>query len=78
MGQCAVLIMQVNQRGQPVREEIIYTSWGTVHALTTTITDDMRDQAIALLCEKLKVEIVLTNATKHGDTEVVLRECPDV
>ena len=65
--------MITNQRDEPIYKETIYTSYGMV-AAATPITDDIRDQAIALLCEKLKVSIVRTNATKHGAMEIVLRE----
>jgi len=65
---------QVNQKGEPVQEDTIYSYFGNVCA-SMPITEDVRDKAIALLCEKLQVEIVLTNATKHGTTELVLRDC---
>lgn len=66
--------MRVNQRGEEVVEDTLYSSCGMVFAFNSKITDDDRDKAIALLCEKLKVSIVKTNATKHGATELVLRE----
>ena len=37
-------------------------------------TDYDRDQAIRLLCERLRVQVVKTNRTKHGNVEVVLRD----
>ena len=66
--------MATNNAGQPVKEETIYSMCGQVFAFNTQITDAMRDEAIALLCEKLRVDIVLTNATKHGNTQLVFRD----
>lgn len=60
-----------NQRGEVIKEETLYSD-GVVHDWAN-ITDQDRDQAIALLCEKLGVEIYRTNATKRGYTEVQLR-----
>lgn len=65
--------MRTNTMGEPVYEETIYASYGLVAAFQTSITDEIRDKAIALLCEKLNVSIVLTNATKRGAMELVLR-----
>jgi hypothetical protein len=66
--------MQVNQNGEPIKEDTVYSSCGQVFAFSTEITDSLRDSAIALLCEKLGVDIVSTNATKHGVRALVLRE----
>lgn len=60
--------------GEEVQETVIYDSCGQVFAFGVAITDEMRDKAIALLCEKLQVSIVQTNATKHGHTELVLKD----
>lgn len=37
-------------------------------------TDDERDKAIGLILEHLGMEIVRTNETKHGTTEIELRK----
>lgn len=66
--------MRTNHAGDPVKEGTIYSNCGMVFAFDTKITDELRDKAIALLCEKLRVDIVLTNATKHGHTELVLMD----
>lgn len=63
--------MMVNQAGEPVKEELLYTSWGDA---PESVTNDERDKAIALLCEHLGVCVYRTNATKHGTTELVLRK----
>lgn len=62
--------MYLNQAGQPVVEELLYA-----HGMTfEPATEEERDKAIALVCQHLGVEIVRTNATKPGTTEVVLRK----
>lgn len=58
--------MKVNQQDEEVFEEQLFTLWGG-----STSSADMHD-AIRVLCEHLKVRIVRTNATKHGNTEIVL------
>lgn len=59
---------RTNQNGDPVVEDLLFPGcWQTV------TLDDLQS-AISLLCERLNVEIVRTNATKHGNVEVVLRE----
>ena len=61
--------MRTNQAGSPVEEEMLYA-----HGMTFGAVEDKdRDAAIALLCRHFGVEVVRTNATKHGTTEVVLR-----
>lgn len=66
---------RVNQLGQPVEEQQLF---GYVHTSIRCYgpspTDDERDVAISLLAERLGVEIVRTNATKRGNTEIILRE----
>lgn len=60
----------INQRGQPVEETVLYGSgmcW-------TPPTVAERDTVIAMLAERLGVCVVRTNATKHGTTEIVLKE----
>lgn len=60
---------RVNQMGEPVEESELfphgfnYQSWSKEDLAT----------ALGLLCSHLKIEIVRTNATKHGATELVLR-----
>lgn len=61
--------MRTNQADEPVVEDLLYAFGMTFDSAT----DQERDKAIALLCQHLGVEIVRTNATKHGTTEVVLR-----
>lgn len=63
--------MRVNQRGAPIAEEQLFAFPGATHTVVTT--DDLED-AIALLCAYLKVELWRTNATKHGNTELTLRK----
>lgn len=57
-----------NQNGDPVEEYLLFTSWGE------TATTEETHQAIALLAELLGIEFYRTNATKHGNVEVVLRK----
>lgn len=59
---------RVNQKGEEIVEETLFQPW------SVPATDEERDAAITLLCEHLNVRIVRTNATKHGNTELVLRE----
>lgn len=63
---------RTNQRGEEVKEEILFS--GGLVCDWFEITPKDRDQAIALLCERLGVEIYRTNATKRGYTEVLLRD----
>ena len=58
--------MQVNQMGKPVIEYVVEFDHavGDVPEINT---------AIALLLNHLKLELVRTNATKHGVFEYVLR-----
>lgn len=58
----------VNQRDEPVVEESLFRCW------SRTATDEERDTAIGLILEHLGLEIVSTNATKHGNTELELRK----
>ena len=60
----------LNQAGQPIHEEQLFTCVGS----RDEITDQTRNDAIALILQHLGVEIVATNATKHGNTEMVLRK----
>lgn len=55
------------------QEETLYAHGGRC-AWNSSPTNDERDEAIGLLCERLGVEIYRTNKTKHGDVEVKLRE----
>ena len=63
--------MRVNQNGDPVEETLMF---GYVGDTETHVTEQDRDDAIALLCDHLNVRIVKTNATKHGNTELVLKD----
>lgn len=59
--------MRVNQQDAPIIEEVLFASW--------TSSEDPLDiaRAISCLCEHLNIEIIRTNATKHGNTEVQIR-----
>jgi hypothetical protein len=57
---------RVNTNGDAVEETELFV--GFSH------TDDERDKAICLLLDHLGLEVVRTNATKHGTTEIVLRK----
>jgi len=65
-------MVRLNQNGDAVFEDVLY-GFGMVG---DSLTDADRDKAIALLCERIGVKIVRTNATKHGTTEVVLHVQP--
>lgn len=59
--------MITNQDGDPVRDEIY------------NFPEDFKDkweiaQAVLLLAERLKVNVVNTNATKHGERMIILKE----
>jgi hypothetical protein len=57
--------MIVNQEGQEVNEEVL--RWAD------QLDDDTTKQLILLTIQHLKLEAVRTNATKHGNTEILLR-----
>lgn len=61
---------RINQAGEPVQEEQLFVFAGDNHSLTFA---DLHD-AIALLSQHMEVEIWRTNATKHGITELVLKD----
>lgn len=58
----------VNTNGDEIEETIMFHMWCGGH------TDDERNMAIYLLLDHFNLEIVRTNATKHGTTEMVLRK----
>ena len=58
----------VNQLGEPVEETQLFQIG------CDSATDYERDTAISMILDYLQMEIVRTNATKHGTTELVLRE----
>ena len=60
--------MRVNQRGEPIEENTLFP-YGHEYE---KVSDADRNQAIDLLCQHLNVRLVRTNATKHGNTEIVL------
>lgn len=60
--------MNVNQFGQPIEECQLFVPHQDV-----LVTQQERDQAIALLCEHLKVEIWRTNQGYGAGTELVLK-----
>jgi hypothetical protein len=57
----------VNQQGKPIEEQTIFPTWGYERS-----QEDIT-KTISLLCEHLNIEIVHTNATKHGNYEYQLR-----
>jgi hypothetical protein len=63
---------QVNQYGEPIHEEQLFAHIGQLTC--TEITDQDRNDAIALILQHLGLEIIATNATKHGNTELMLRK----
>lgn len=60
--------MKINQRGEQIIEEHLFAYVGQ-----TDITDQDRDVAIKLILEHLNLQIIATNATKHGDRQLILR-----
>jgi hypothetical protein len=58
----------INRLGDPVEETQLFKFW------SDSATDDERDTAISMILDYLRMEIVRTNATKHGTTELELRE----
>lgn len=60
-----------NARGERINEEQLFAHIG--QAAYTYITDQDRNDAIALILNHLGLIVVATNATKHGDTELQLR-----
>ena len=56
----------VNTNGDPVEETVMFI--GDYHTLEEC------EKAICLLLDHFNLEVVRTNATKHGTTDVVLRE----
>ena len=59
--------MITNQNGDSVEEAPMFLSW------SDQATNAERDEAIKLILQHLGCHIVRTNATKHGNTELVLR-----
>lgn len=64
--------MRVNQRGEEVDGHQVFYVGDDFHSSTE------QSDAIALLCEHLGIEIWSTNATKHGDRQLVLRKKEDL
>lgn len=62
--------MNVNQRGEEVEETVLSPYWGDM-------TGDEAKTLLMLLLDRLGLEAVRTNATKHGATEVILRKIAD-
>lgn len=56
--------MMVNQRGEPVQED---------YMLPGIFEPGELEQAVCLLVQHLGLDLVRTNATKHGNTELRLR-----
>ena len=63
--------MRVNNNGDEVEETNLFPYAG---ACWVNPTNEDRDAALALLCERLNVEVWKTNATKHGNVGYELRE----
>ena len=61
-------VKSVNTNGDEIEETKMFQMWCGEH------TDEERDMAISLLLDHFNLEIVRTNATKHGTTELELRE----
>ena len=61
-------VKSVNTNGDEIEETKMFQMWCGEH------TDEERDMAISLLLDHFNLEIVRTNATKHGTTEMVLRK----
>tara|TARA_B110000259_G_C14013523_1_gene400435 strand:- start:700 stop:903 length:204 start_codon:yes stop_codon:yes gene_type:complete len=59
---------RVNTNGDEIEETKMFQMWCGDH------TDEDRDMAISLLLDHFNLEIVMTNATKRGATEMVLRK----
>lgn len=59
---------RTNQNDEPVEETALFASW------SRKATDHERDTVIALILKHLGLCAVLTNATKHGTTEIELRK----
>jgi len=55
----------VNQRGEPVLEDYLYDFSSVSH-------DELQTIVFAIL-DHLKLEALRTNATKHGNTELIVR-----
>jgi len=56
--------MMVNQRGEPVQEDYLYPG---------DLRDGELEQALFMLLQHLNLDLVRTNATKHGNVELDLR-----
>jgi hypothetical protein len=56
-----------NQNGDPVVEETLFEYW------SIQATPKEQDRAIGLILNHLGMQIVRTNATKHGTVELELR-----
>lgn len=56
----------INQRGEPIAEEWLYS--------LSELKEGELQRIVFLLLDHLKLEAYRTNATKHGNTEIVLRE----
>lgn len=56
--------MMVNQNGEPVQENFLYPG---------DLREGELEQALFLLLRHLNIDLVRTNATKHGNVELDLR-----
>ena len=63
-------MQQVNVNGEPVEEFQLFGTGGWARH----ISEYERDSAITLILGHLGMEVVRTNATSHGQTEIVLRK----
>ena len=63
-----IKVGHTNTNGDHLDETVLFTVW------SSKATDYERDTAIRMILEHLGLEIVRTNATKHGTTELELRK----
>jgi hypothetical protein len=61
-------MFRTNHNDELVQETLMFKCW------SDAATEQERDTAINLILEHLKMEIVKTNATKHGTVELELRK----
>jgi hypothetical protein len=60
--------MRVNQNGVPINEEEMFQSW------SDRLSPRDMEASMRLLLDYFHLEIWRTNATKHGNPELELRE----
>ena len=60
----------LNQKSEEVEEDVLFKCY------SPRATEADRDEAIGLILEHLNCQIVRTNATKSGATELEIRKAP--